>query len=149
MKTGLPGISGRGQGRPAERTGGARPKQRPDSRRHDRQGTATAKGTRAGAEGGPRRTGGGLGLSRSGAVTGHRPDATTLTVSYAAQDCALKDLIRRFASHAAGGLESLVLLGPYPAGYRPHVLTVPPGLPGPPGAGWGPLALEHSDTSIW
>ena len=67
----------------------------------------------------------------------------------AAQDFPLKNLIRRFASHAAGGLESLVLLGPYPAGYRSHVLMVPPGLSGPSGAGRGPLALEHSYTSIW
>ena len=138
----------RGKGRPADRTGAGRSGGGPLADGTTAQGTTTAARHQARRSGGPPRTGGGPGLSRSGAVRDH-PQASTraLPVPDAAQDFPLKDLVRRFASHAAGGLESLVLLGPYPAGYCPHMAGVPPGLSFPPGA--GPLARKDAYASVW
>ena len=136
----------RGGGRSGSETKRRRRTERPG---HNERG-AQAAGASERERRPPPRTGGGPGLSRSGAVRGLPPASTrALPVSYAAQDFPLKDLIRRFASHAASGLESLVLLGPYPAGYRPHVPGVPPGLPAPSGAGRGPLARKDADASVW
>ena len=145
----------RGQGRPADRTGagaeaGAR---QSDAAAPNAQGTTSGahrRRARASGSGDPHPgRAAGRGCPAPWAIRYRHPDATTLAVSYPAQDFLPQDFVGRDASHAAGRLESLVLLGPYSARYRPHMPGVPPGLPLPAGSGLRrPGTLEHADPSI-